>query len=248
MTRGRKPLPQEIKRLRGTDQPCRERPSSVIGEPVRLEEIGSKCQVSGLKSSTPRARDIYWATCRKVAAQGMLDPTFCSQILFYAIEYDIVLRCEEGVLIPRLDTEVVAEEAERIMRQGLSEVQQDIAEADNSAFSMHLKSRLESNIGTLPENIAARLPALVADISDGQQIYQKKIYIVVSEEQEDDQQIYLRTRFVIGTSYDYAEKRFMNKISKYIWGDALESPWQESIDQWWEAFDPGLYGIEKSEY
>ena len=45
------------------------------------------------------------------------------------------------------------EEAERIMRQGLSEVQQDIAEADNSAFSMHLKSRLESNIGTLPENI-----------------------------------------------------------------------------------------------
>ena len=102
--------------------------------------------------------------------------------------------------------------------------------------------------GTLPENIAAKLPALVADISDGQQIYQKKIYIVVSEEQEDDQQIYLRTRFVIGTSYDYAEKRFMNKISKYIWGDALESPWQESIDQWWEAFDPGLYGIEKSEY
>ena len=102
--------------------------------------------------------------------------------------------------------------------------------------------------GTLPENIAAKLPALVADISDGQQIYQKRIYIVVSEEQEDDQQIYLRTRFVIGTSYDYAEKRFMNKISKYIWGDALESPWQESIDQWWEAFDPGLYGIEKSEY
>lgn len=97
MTRGRKPLPQEIKRLRDTDQPCRERPSSVIGEPVRLEEIGSKCQVSGLKSSTPRARDIYWATCRKVAAQGMLDPTFCSQILFYAIEYDIVLRCEEDI-------------------------------------------------------------------------------------------------------------------------------------------------------
>jgi len=97
MARGRKPLPQEIKRLRGTDQPCRERPTSVIGEPVRLEDIGSKCQVSGLKSSTPRAREIYWATCRKVAAQGMLDPTFCAQILFYAIEYDIVLRCEEDI-------------------------------------------------------------------------------------------------------------------------------------------------------
>lgn len=83
--------------LRDTFRKDRDRPSSIIGDPIRLEDIGSKCQISGLKSSTRRARDIYWSTCRKISAQGLLDPTFCAQILFYAIEYDIVLQCEEDI-------------------------------------------------------------------------------------------------------------------------------------------------------
>ena len=45
------------------------------------------------------------------------------------------------------------QEAQEILRKGLSEVEQDISEAENSAFSMELKTRLETNIGTLPENI-----------------------------------------------------------------------------------------------
>ena len=39
------------------------------------------------------------------------------------------------------------------LQMGLADVEQDISEIDNSAFTMQLKSRLENNVGTLPENI-----------------------------------------------------------------------------------------------
>ena len=44
-------------------------------------------------------------------------------------------------------------QAQETLRMGLSDVEHDISEVDNSAFTMRLKSRLENNIGTLPENI-----------------------------------------------------------------------------------------------
>lgn len=97
MTRGRKSLPRETLALRGTLRRDRERPSSTIGEPVKVEDVAQLCQVSGLKGATKRARDIYWATCRKVAAQGMMDPAFCSQLLFYAVEYDFFISCCESI-------------------------------------------------------------------------------------------------------------------------------------------------------
>ena len=97
MTRGRKPLPRETLALRDTLRKDRDRPASVIGEAIKPEDVAQKCQVSGLKSATERARKIYWATCRKVAAQGMLDEAFCQQLLIYAIELDLLLRCEEDI-------------------------------------------------------------------------------------------------------------------------------------------------------
>jgi len=97
MTRGRKPLPKELKQLHGTLQPCRDRPSSTIGEVIKVEDIGSKCQISGLKSATKRAREIYWSLVRKVAVQGMLDEAFLSQLYFYAVEYDHFMKCTESI-------------------------------------------------------------------------------------------------------------------------------------------------------
>ena len=96
MVRGRKPLPQELLNLRGTDRPCRKRPESVTGEKIAVADIG-KCQVSGLQSATRRARDIYWSTVRKVAALGMLEESFLSQIFFYAVEYDLLLTLNEDI-------------------------------------------------------------------------------------------------------------------------------------------------------
>ena len=94
--RGRKPLPKEILQLRGTDRPDRDRPSSVTGEKIGISDIG-KCQISGLQSATRRARDIYWRTVRKVAALGMLEESFLSQIFFYAVEYDHFMTCTESI-------------------------------------------------------------------------------------------------------------------------------------------------------
>ena len=97
MIRGRKPLPRETLALRDTLRKDRDRPASVIDEAIQPEDVAQKCQVSGLKSATERARAIYWATVRKVAVQGMLDPVFCQQLLIYAIELDLLLQCEESI-------------------------------------------------------------------------------------------------------------------------------------------------------
>ena len=97
MTRGRKPLPRETLALRDTLRKDRDRPASIIGEAIKPEEVHERCQVSGLKSATERARKIYWSTVRKVSAQGMLDAAFCQQLLIYAIELDLLMRCEEDI-------------------------------------------------------------------------------------------------------------------------------------------------------
>lgn len=97
MTRGRKPLPRETLALRDTLRKDRDRPASVIGEAIKPEAVHERCQVSGLKSATERARKIYWSTVRKVAAQGMLDPAFCTQLFFYAVEYDFFMSCCESI-------------------------------------------------------------------------------------------------------------------------------------------------------
>ena len=94
--RGRKPLPKELLQLRGTDRKDRDRPASVSGEKIALADVG-KCQISGLQSATRRARDIYWRTVKKVAALGMLEESFLSQIFFYAIEYDHLMTCNESI-------------------------------------------------------------------------------------------------------------------------------------------------------
>lgn len=97
MTRGRKPLPRETLALRDTLRKDRDRPSSVIGEPIKPEDVPQRCQVSGLQGATDRARKIYWSTCRKVAAQGLLDPAFCQELLIYSVELDLLIKCEEDI-------------------------------------------------------------------------------------------------------------------------------------------------------
>lgn len=68
----------------------------MTGAKITVEDVGA-CQISGLKSATRRARDIYWRTVRKVAALGMLEESFLSQIFFYAVEYDHFMTCCESV-------------------------------------------------------------------------------------------------------------------------------------------------------
>lgn len=83
--------------LRGTFRKDRDRPSSTMGVPVKIDEVGQRCQVSGLKSCTRRASAIYWSLVKRVAALGMLEEAFCPQLLLYAMDYDLLLTLAENI-------------------------------------------------------------------------------------------------------------------------------------------------------
>ena len=132
----------------------------------------------------------------------------------------------------------------RALREKLQalEKEHDFVLKEDSRFWLFLNLPLDDS---LPGKIAAKLPALLADISDGQQVFSKDIYIIASDEQSDDQSVSNRNRIVISTDYSPVENRFENKCSMIAWGDAIK-PWRESIARWWEAFDLSPYGLEKS--
>ena len=103
MTRGRHKDSREQLMLRGTLRKDRDRPSSTIGTPIKLEEIGQKCQVSGLQGANQRTRRIYWAAVKRVAALGMMQETFCQGLFLWARDVDMLLDAErlldEGLII-----------------------------------------------------------------------------------------------------------------------------------------------------
>jgi len=110
MTKGRPRLSREQLALRGTLRKDRERPSSVIGSPIKPEEIGARCQTSGLKAVSRSARDLYWGICRRIAPIGILQEQDCPQLLRYAVYLDLWFECcrrvrEDGMFMTRFDKE-----------------------------------------------------------------------------------------------------------------------------------------------
>ena len=105
MTRGRKPLPRETLALRDTLRKDRDRPSSTIGTPIKVDEIAQRCQVSGLQSVNQRTRRIYWAAVKRVASLGMMQETFCMGLFLWARDIDMLMEAEEllesGLVIPQ---------------------------------------------------------------------------------------------------------------------------------------------------
>lgn len=97
MTRGRKPLPKEKLMLRDTFRPDRDRPSSVSGESVPVKEIGQRCQTAGLQQAPKKARDIYWAMCKRLAVQGLMDPAFCPEILIWSVDQYLATECVKSL-------------------------------------------------------------------------------------------------------------------------------------------------------
>ena len=95
MTRGRHKDSREQLMLRGTLRKDRDRPSSTIGEPVKVDEIAQRCQVSGLQSANQRTRRIYWAAVRRVASLGMMQETFCMNLFLWARDVDMLIAAED---------------------------------------------------------------------------------------------------------------------------------------------------------
>lgn len=105
MARGRHKDSKEQLMLRGTFRQDRDRPSSTIGAPVKVEEIAQRCQVSGLQSVNQRTRRIYWAAVKRVASLGMMQETFCQGLFLWARDIDMLMEAEEllesGLVIPQ---------------------------------------------------------------------------------------------------------------------------------------------------
>lgn len=95
MARGRRKDSKEQLMLRGTFRQDRDRPSSTIGAPVKVEEIAQRCQVSGLQSVNQRTRRIYWAAVKRVASLGIMQETFCQGLFLWARDVDMLLDAEE---------------------------------------------------------------------------------------------------------------------------------------------------------
>lgn len=152
MTRGRKPLAQEILTLRGTDRKDRARPRSAITEPVKLGELRDRCQVSGLRAATERARRIYWSVVEKVAMRQMLDEAYCSQLLFYAVEYDHFITCTESIKKEGLYLTVEGKDGKTIVLQNPAVKQRENALekllkiGSNFGFSPVDRQRINVNI------------------------------------------------------------------------------------------------------
>lgn len=94
--RGRKPIPQEVLNLRGTDRKDRQRPSSTLGAPIAPQDI-RKCQVAGLNTVSARARRIYWTLIKQFAGERLLEMDFLGQVLMYATYMDEWIACTEDI-------------------------------------------------------------------------------------------------------------------------------------------------------
>lgn len=103
MARGRHKDSREQLLLRGTLRRDRDRPSSTIGSIIKVEEIGQRCQVSGLQGANQRTRRIYWAAVKRVAVLGMMQETFCQGLFLWARDIDMLMDADklldEGLVI-----------------------------------------------------------------------------------------------------------------------------------------------------
>ena len=91
---GRKKLPDQIVKMRGTVRKDRERTPAVQGE--KLETV-RQCAHTGLDIMTPRARQIFRAKCRDLIALRILERQHLDELYLYAVELDEYLTASEEI-------------------------------------------------------------------------------------------------------------------------------------------------------
>lgn len=107
MSRGRKPIPDELKILRGTDQPCRmSGKTNVVDKITDIKQITSCSKLKMLP--TKRAKDIFKQKANQLIALNVLTELDLEQLAVYANSLDLVFDCLEGMrkpAIPKYDKE-----------------------------------------------------------------------------------------------------------------------------------------------
>ena len=101
MSRGRKPIPDELKILRGTDQPCRmSGKTNVVDKITDIKQITSCSKLKMLP--TKRAKDIFKQKANQLIALNVLTELDLEQLAVYANSLDLVFDCLEGLREPAI--------------------------------------------------------------------------------------------------------------------------------------------------
>lgn len=96
MSKGRKPIPDELKKLRGTDQPCRM--SNTVEYAERITDIKMITSTSRLKLlPTKRAKDIFKQKANQLIALGILTVLDIEHLAVYANSLDVLFSCMESM-------------------------------------------------------------------------------------------------------------------------------------------------------
>ena len=103
---GRKKLPAEVLRLRGTNVPGRPRGASVNDR--KIKSIQACVKVEGYSLMNKRTRRVYLSLCRRLIAMKMLESIFLPELSVYAREFDLYLTCSDdlsrnGMYVPLTD-------------------------------------------------------------------------------------------------------------------------------------------------
>lgn len=106
MGKGRKPLPDAVKVMRGTDQPCRMSGGDNVEKITDVKQITSTARMKLLP--TKRAKDIFKAKANQLIALRVLTELDLEHLAVYANSLDILFGCMEKMReppVPRYDKE-----------------------------------------------------------------------------------------------------------------------------------------------
>lgn len=109
--KGRKALPDAVKVLRGTDQPCRM--SGTVDNAKKITDIKKITSTSRLKLlPTKRAKEIFKTKANQLITLGVLTELDIEHLAVYANSLDVLFSCMEGMREPA--TERYSKEGELI--------------------------------------------------------------------------------------------------------------------------------------
>ena len=102
MGKGRKTLPDAVKSLRGTDQPCR-----LSGGGVEVDKITSITAITSTKNlkllPTKRAKEIFKTKANQLIALGILTELDIEHLAVYANSLDVLFSCMENMREPAVE-------------------------------------------------------------------------------------------------------------------------------------------------
>lgn len=98
MGKGRKPLPDAVKVMRGTDQPCRMAGDDGVEKLTDIRQITSAARLKLLP--TKRAKDIFKTKANQLIALRVLTELDLEHLAVYANSLDVLFSCLEGMRRP----------------------------------------------------------------------------------------------------------------------------------------------------